>query len=360
MKQWSELLQLDSKSKRRKYLLFLFKIEMKQLSHQRKKEERRVKRLEKFAENPWPTREEDEYGMTYGLTRNTLFLRLYDTTVNKYYNGRACSAILHHPPLILDCSYDEFMTPREAKNCAKQLEYVLADNRIHKEPFNIHLCNASRDSKTMKYLRTMIPVLDEDSFIVNIHEGCFTELFPKKNLVYLTPHTRDDLEEYNEDDIYIIGAMVDKSSPRPYSLAKAKKLNLKMKRLPLDTHLMWGLGGKSLTLNQMAKIMLDVRYTRGDWKEALKNVPTRKLCRDFHPNPNQVGYNDTGETGDDHGERPEVSQHRKERKSAVLTDYELLNRRKGYRRSDMFTPRRDDDNRVRPPRMKSLLYDDNE
>lgn len=50
-----------------------------------------------------------------------------------------------------------------------------------------------------------------------------------------------------------------------------------MAKLPLDRYLQWGSGsGKSLTLNQVTSILLDVKHT-GDWKHALRHVPRRKL-----------------------------------------------------------------------------------
>lgn len=51
--------------------------------------------------------------------------------------------------------------------------------------------------------------MDEPWFPLNIHEDSYLNHFPKEKLVYLTPHCRNDLEEFNHDDIYIIGAMVD-------------------------------------------------------------------------------------------------------------------------------------------------------
>lgn len=68
----------------------------------------------------------------------------------------------------------------------------------------------------------------------------------------------------------------------PLSLAKAKKEGLQMKRLPLDRYLQWGAGsGKSLTLNQMVSILLDVKTT-GDWNYALRHVPRRKVMEIGH------------------------------------------------------------------------------
>lgn len=124
----------------------------------------------------------------------------------------------------------------------------------------------------------------DDDFPMNVHTKSMTEKFDKEKLVYLTPHCNHDLVEFNHNDIYIIGAMVDKTNNEPLSLAKAKKQGLRMARLPLDRYLSWGAGsGKSLTLNQMVNIMLEMKK-HGDWERALRFVPRRKVMdeKEFH------------------------------------------------------------------------------
>lgn len=60
-------------------------------------------------------------------------------------------------------------------------------------------------------------------------------------------------------------------------MAKAKREGIRMAKFPIEKYLDWGFSSsKSLTLDQTLRIMLDLRHTK-DWKEALKNVPSRKL-----------------------------------------------------------------------------------
>lgn len=180
--------------------------------------------------------------------------------------------------LILDCSYDQHMTEREAINAAKQLMFCFSENRLHDDPFDLYFCNANLNGTTMKYLKKHIPTMLDSSFPMNVHPESYLDIFPKERLVYLTPHCRTELTEYSHDDVYIIGAMVDKMNNEPLSLAKAKKLGLRMARLPLEKHLIWGTGAnKSLTLNQMISILLDQKQN-GNWRQTLeKNVPRRKV-----------------------------------------------------------------------------------
>lgn len=129
--------------------------------------------------------------------------------INIILNSRLIRAMQFSPKIVLDCSYDEHMTKRESINAAKQLMLCFAENRAHDDPFDLHYCNVNTKSISMQYLQRFIPTMHNPEFPMNVQEKCFTELFPKEQLVYLTPHCRTELMEYNPDDVYIIGAMVD-------------------------------------------------------------------------------------------------------------------------------------------------------
>ncbi|XP_049858774.1 mitochondrial ribonuclease P protein 1 homolog [Schistocerca gregaria] len=271
--QWKELLSMPTRSKRLKYLKYLWKIEMKELSRLKKKQMRQQERLKGLEH----AGQEETAHIQYGLGKNTLFLRVYDTTINRFYNSRLLTAMMFGQKLVMDCSYDSQMVKREAQNCAKQLMMAFAENRLHDDPFDLHLCNINRESVTMQELHKFINPLYEDHFPLNLTENSYLDLFPKDKIVYLTPHCREELIHYDHEAVYVIGAVVDKSSLGPVSLAKAKREGVKMAKLPLDRYLTWGAGsGKSLTLNQMIQILLEIK-TSGDWGKALSFVPRRKL-----------------------------------------------------------------------------------
>lgn len=60
------------------------------------------------------------------------------------------------------------------------------------------------------YIKRQIPTIEDPAFPLNLHEASYLDLFPKDQLVYLTPHCNDTMEKYDHDAIYIIGAIVDK------------------------------------------------------------------------------------------------------------------------------------------------------
>lgn len=274
--QWKELLTLETRSKRRRFLGFIWLNEKKRLSDERKKAKRKQEILER-KEVVQKEQEENDH-IIYGFRGVTIFLRIYETSMNMHYNNRLIQAMKFGQKCVIDCGYEEHMTNMEAKNCAKQLMLMFAANRVHNDPYDLHFCNANPEYRTIKQLNKHIPTLYEPDFPINITEKNYLDLFPKEKLVYLTPHCRDELKEYDHDAIYIIGAMVDKANSEPLSLAKAKSEGIKMACFPLDRYLDWHIGSKSLTLNQSLSIILDMKYT-GKWMEALKHVPKRKTDR---------------------------------------------------------------------------------
>ncbi|CAG9808024.1 unnamed protein product [Chironomus riparius] len=275
--EWDRILELGSVSARRKYLTFLFTCEMKNLNKQKKKEDLKVERDERIYER---RKKAESNEIVYGLGYNSYFLKIYETTMNLWNNNKLVNSMLFGQKLVIDCSYDEHMNFREADNCAKQLTYTFAMNRLSEQPFDLHYCNFDRSSKSGKKMMNSIPTMFNLDFPINVHEKSYIDVFDKSRLVYLTPHCRNELVEYNHDDIYIVGAMVDKEKNEPHSLAKAKKYDLRMAKLPLDKYLDWGKGGKSLTINQMLQILYEMKETN-DWNQALRFVPRRKLFKEF-------------------------------------------------------------------------------
>jgi len=275
--QWKETLEKDSRSQRLKFYRYLCLNESRQ-EHEREKKEANRKTLERVraerelerAANP------DAVDLQYGLTRNTIFLRLRDATMNMAYSYWQCHGIMYGQTIVIDLGYDKHMVHRESVNCADQIRDVYGFNKMNRQPFNLHLCNADPTSNIMQQLIKFIPNMNTPACLMTVTEKSYLDLFPKSKLVYLTPHCKTELAEFDHDTIYIIGGIVDKSIQQPVSLAKAKREGIRVARLPLDQYLNWGEGTKSLTLDQMMKIMLDIKNT-GCWNTAFNHVPKRKL-----------------------------------------------------------------------------------
>lgn len=270
---WKELLTLDSRKARQKYLAFLHGKELYKLKAKMKKEESKMEWERRKQELP---EEGENQHIQYNLSGNSISLRIYDSKIDHFNNSKCINAKLFGSPLVYDLGYTKHLNKIEQQLTANQLQLTFARNREHSQPFDLHFCNADPNSELMKRLETNIPSIHLPEFPIVTTSQSYLDIFPRNRLVYLTPHCQNNLTNFDHDSIYIVGGIVDRYNQEPLSLAKAKRENLRMARLPLDKYLDWGVGGKSLPLNQMIDIMLELK-TSGDWNKAFEWIPRRKL-----------------------------------------------------------------------------------
>ncbi|NXF22260.1 TM10C methyltransferase, partial [Rhodinocichla rosea] len=263
--QLKTFMECPSKSAKKKYLKYLHLKELYKKNDKRKMDEKRERRLEA----------QDEDSKT-DETKKSPFVCLWSRTMDKAYNWRAAQSMIFGQPLVFDMSYEKEMSVREVSNTVRQIVMSESSNRKSVDPFHIHFCNFKEDSL---YHREFIKNYREawDKVLITVTDQCYTEIFPKDKLIYLTADSPKVMKAFDHDKIYIVGSMVDKSIKRGVSLARAKRLGLETAALPLDKYLLWSTGAKNLTLDQMMHILLTLKDT-GDWKKALEFVPKRKYC----------------------------------------------------------------------------------
>ncbi|NXK86900.1 TM10C methyltransferase, partial [Formicarius rufipectus] len=263
--QLKTFMECPSKSAKKKYLRFLYLKELCKRNDKRKMEEKRERKLE--AQEQTSKTEE---------TQRSPFMSLWDSTMDKAYNWRAAQSMIFGQPLVFDMSFEKEMSVREVTNTVKQLVLSESCNRRSVDPFHIHFCNFKDDSlyhkEFLKYYREAW-----DKLLITMTDQCYTEVFPKEKLIYLTADSPKVMKTFDHDKIYIVGSMVDKSIKKGVSLARAKRLGLETAALPLEKYLLWNTGAKNLTLDQMMRILLTLKDT-ADWKKALEFVPKRKYC----------------------------------------------------------------------------------
>jgi len=198
----------------RKYLRFLWRNEKTRENDQKKKELNKIQYLAmketRMKEKTDMKEQNEQTEMKYGLQYNTLFLRIYQSTMAHFYNTRLMQAVMFEPKIVFDCGYEDNMVYREIHNCAKQLQIAFAANRTHTAPLHQYFCNLKKGGVLEENLLLGMPNFLDVDFPATVTSQSYLDLFPKDQLVYLTPHTRTELTEYDANMVYIIGAMVDK------------------------------------------------------------------------------------------------------------------------------------------------------
>ncbi|CDW58659.1 Family with sequence similarity 116, member B [Trichuris trichiura] len=275
VKQAERLLILDGKTQRLRYLSYLGRKEHLTESKEKTRLERakkgEVRRAEVLAERMSNTH------LLYALGANCISRRIIDSSMNKIDEARLAFAQMYGQPLVLDMSPMRELSPIETDLTWSQLRECYFVNRTHLVPFDLHFTDCDQSLRTWSDSeRYFCGGLDK--YMLQWHEQRFYDLFPRERLVYLSPDSRRMLDAVEPDKIYVIGAMVDRPNRLNWTLGKAKQLNITTAKLPLDKYVRWHSGTKSLTLNQVIGILLDVVQSGGDWSSAIvKNVPKRKL-----------------------------------------------------------------------------------
>lgn len=211
---------------------------------------------------------------TFSVVRSSQPLLTFDCIFRIWRN------LLHTDShLIFDCSFENEMSPIELVSLAKQLRLSLSINRLHSTPFFFHLTSLQPNGRLHKLLLKMIPTLHSPTFPIHVTEQFIPDQIARERLVYLSPDSPTLLKEFNDRDVYIIGGLVDKGAKKPLTYAKAKELGIRTARLPLEQFLQWKQSNKSLTIDQMTKIVLEFKKSR-DMRQAVQHVPSRKVVRD--------------------------------------------------------------------------------
>ncbi|XP_055355398.1 mitochondrial ribonuclease P protein 1 homolog [Paramacrobiotus metropolitanus] len=273
---WRKMMSMPTKHQRLKYYSYLFKIEMSELKIKREKQENQ-KKLRERHEMLTQQREADPNAIQYGLLLNTMFPYIRDADMLQTQNYKLARARCIGQPLVFDLGFDEWMSEREQRNTAVQLRNSYSYNRDARDPFWLQFCNVNFQGPVYKNMLGALGNLESASCLMEFSEKSYLDMFPKEKIVYLTPNAEFVLKEFNDDDIYVIGCLVDLQHPKPLTLAKAKREGVRMAKLPIDIYLRWAMGHKNLTINQVVGMLVDVKR-HGDWDKALRtHIPKRKI-----------------------------------------------------------------------------------
>lgn len=263
------LAKLTTKAARKKYLKYLALRE----HHKHVRKEKQLKK--KAAIKAIREQKAQEEGDDQKEFKSSLIKWYWSRSLDTLLAWRCAHAMIFGQPLVFDMSYEGNMSKREVENTVSQLMEAEAWNRRATEPYHLHVCNLQPDSYHKQHLIKRYGAETWDRLLITSTDKQHFEVFPREQLVYLTPDSPNVLRTYDHNKVYIIGGFVDRKNQPGVSLANAKRFNLATARLPLDNFLHWDLGSKSLTLDQMIRIMLNVKETE-NWHEALQFVPTRK------------------------------------------------------------------------------------
>jgi len=264
--QWLKLLRdCPTVGSRMKYYSYLYKMLRDEMIDKVKSEKRRAIHEAKLKAKALETEN----------CLNTVLQRVTSPTILMTFMNNLCYSLMNGPHLVFDMSFESEMKDQDLISLTKQLLYCHSYNKSEREPFHFHFCNVMPGSRTEATLRKHGEVFYNMPYTVTSEH--YLDCYPASQLVYLSPNAPRTMTQYDPNDVYIIGGIVDTAVEEPLTFAKAKREKLRTARFPLHEHVRWVNGSKALTLNQVVDIMIRMKRTN-DWKTTLTNcLPMRKV-----------------------------------------------------------------------------------
>ncbi|CAI8039137.1 tRNA methyltransferase 10 homolog B [Geodia barretti] len=118
---------------------------------------------------------------------------------------------------------------------------------------------------------------------MEVTERAHDSLFSPRDIVYLSPDSEHDLEEVDRCKVYVVGGIVDRSSPsKNLTLHRARVAGLETARLPISRFMEFTKPSPhnlNLPINVVTSMLLDV-YRGHEWPHVLQtHMPKRKGYR---------------------------------------------------------------------------------
>ena len=194
--------------------------------------------------------------------------------------------------IIFDLNYNNMMNSNELKSLVFQIALSYGINKKNKNKIAFYLSNYSNENNNIV---SLFEKIGANSWEINYSEKNFYEIEELLNLnkkfIYLSPESEYDLEEVNDNYIFVIGGLIDKTIIKNKSLERAinienkKIIDIETRRLPLKKYI-GNIFKTELNINTVVEILSNYLDSK-DWKNSiLKVLPLRNLRIKNHNNNN--------------------------------------------------------------------------
>eukprot|EP00931_Biecheleriopsis_adriatica_P047525 TRINITY_DN27403_c0_g2_i1.p1 TRINITY_DN27403_c0_g2~~TRINITY_DN27403_c0_g2_i1.p1 ORF type:complete len:245 (+),score=60.14 TRINITY_DN27403_c0_g2_i1:36-737(+) len=170
------------------------------------------------------------------------------------------------------------MDVRELTSLAKQVTLAYTHVRNLRSKVQLHVTSLGAENAASRSLDAQ----GMKSWKIHLHEQSVWEVFASEakegQLVILTPDAEEELEEVREDEIYVIGGIVDRSVQKLQSLSQAQSMGAhKLRKLPLKR---FGPSGccPVLNIDCVVRMLCEWSQRNGNWTEIFEAcLPGRRL-----------------------------------------------------------------------------------
>ena len=184
--------------------------------------------------------------------------------------------------VVIDLEFGDLMEEKEKKSMAYQLGICYSANCKAVVPAQIHVTGLGSGMggvvrKVCSGVEHWAVHMSDETYLES--PALIKDAKTKDRIVYLTADSEHELADFKDDEVYVIGGIVDRNRYKNLTLNKANEQGIRHARLPIRDHLKMS-GTHVLTVNQTLDIVhaqLELR----DWDKAMdRAVPMRKRTRE--------------------------------------------------------------------------------
>lgn len=158
----------------------------------------------------------------------------------------------------IDLSYDDTIhNYRERSSLVKQLTLVYAYLKQSPASMHLHLASINPASPLTEKMHKM----GYENWYASRHEGRPEAIWDPTRIVILSPDATETLETLENDKIYVIGGIVDRTVRKAATLTTAQQIGAQTRRLPLKEHL-GSLVTHVLNVDHVFRILCDYQETK--------------------------------------------------------------------------------------------------
>lgn len=138
------------------------------------------------------------------------------------------------PHMIVDMSLLPLLRPSEWCATGRHIRKLHHKNRLCRFPFHFIFAGCDREHVSWADINNRYFPNGIDSHLFTVTELDYLDIFPREQLVYLSPDAPLTLTEYDPEKVYIVAALADEL-PRPrLTLRRATADGIETRRLPVE------------------------------------------------------------------------------------------------------------------------------
>eukprot|EP01147_Barroeca_monosierra_P006953 gene6954-7609_t len=178
--------------------------------------------------------------------------------------------------IAVDMGLGDCMSRKELIKLSDQVRRLYGANLSAPSPCHVYLTDMHSESTILKLCRRRNVGFED--YLLTLSEKTHLEIFPKDQLVFLTPDSPNVLVDVLPSKVYVLGGLVDEQIKKNLTLNRAVEASVTTARLPIPEFSNAGATRYApvLSINQVFEALLTVA-NNSDWGAALQvAVPARK------------------------------------------------------------------------------------